>query len=312
MRPLPFLVLYLAIFVGLLAAQVGLARVAPPPSDRARAAADAPEGMMALPPKPEGLGEAAAGGTGSETARLTVEGCEAMASAVRDACWQALARQTAPVDPQGALAVCERIPDEQLVEECHADVAESIAVADRALADRICTAIPSVKWRGQCHFGTGLALAEVDPVYAFGRCDHAEAFYLFCRHDVVGEVALVDADAAHALCAREEGDTLQRKTCWHGMGKYLARRSLDEAAAACRAATPEWQGNCFHGAGWGAAERDPDAALAGCATQAPFEENCTQGVAHQLKRADPERAVALCEGLATASIRERCLAFVTR
>ena len=122
----------------------------------------------------------------------------------------------------------------------------------------------------------------------------------------------VDLEPAVAFCSREEGDTLTRKTCWHGIGKYLARRDLDEAAAACGRATAEWRGNCFHGVGWGAAERDTDAALSGCERLAPYVDNCRQGVAHQLKRFDPARAVALCESIGTVSIRERCLQFVRR
>lgn len=313
MRPIPFLTLYLVLFAVLLGAQLALAKVAPTPGAARAVEADAAEGVMALPPKPEGLPEASPDAEGDGgAARVTEERCLGMAEAVRDVCWQALARQQAARDPDGAIAVCARVADTELALECRADVAESIAPVDRAKAATICDAIDSVKWRGQCHFGTGLALAEVDSAYALGRCQYAEAYRLFCRHDVVGEVALVDVDAAVAFCAREEGEPLQRKTCWHGMGKYLARRSLDEAAAACGRATSEWRGNCFHGVGWGAAERDPDAALAGCDALPEYRDNCRQGVAHQLKRADPQRAVALCESIGTDSIRARCLAFVTR
>jgi hypothetical protein len=45
---------------------------------------------------------------------------------------------------------------------------------------------------------------------------------------------------------------------------------------------------------------------------APYEDNCRQGVAHQLKRFDPARGVALCESIATSTIRERCLVFLKR
>lgn len=311
MRDLPFLVLVLVLYGALLSARWGLHRL-PATVDEAVEPAAA-EGVMALPPKPEGVGrQLGEGEGGAGTAAITEEACARMARAVQDVCWQALARQAGATDPDRALGECARIADPELSLECRADVAETLAPRDRDRAVAICGTIASTKWRGQCHFGIGLALAEIDAAYALGRCEDAEAFRDFCRHDVVGEVALVDLEAAVAFCAREEGDVLTRKTCWHGIGKYLARRDLGEAAAACRRSTPAWQGNCFHGAGWGAAERDPDAALAGCDRQAPYVDNCRQGVAHQLKRADPARAVALCESIGTPAIRARCLAFVRR
>lgn len=313
MRSLPFTLLVVACMAVLLGLRFGLeplARVAA----GVEAAAAPPDGVMALPPKPEGLDARPAGedGSGEGQAILTVAACSNMAADVRDVCFQALARQSAARDPQGALQVCERIVDDELRLECEADVAETVAPVDRAAAEAICVAIPVMKWRGQCHFGMGLALAEIDPDYALGRCEHAEAFRDFCRHDVVGEVALETLEPAVAFCAREEGDTLTRKTCWHGIGKYLARRDFAEAGAACDRATEQWRGNCWHGVGWGAAERDPDATLAACANVPRYADNCRQGVAHQLKRFDPARGIALCESIATSSIRERCLAFLTR
>ena len=312
MRTPTFVVLYLLVLAALLGLRAALVVWHPPSAERAVAADVVAEGVMALPPKPEGVAAPTPGDGGEAVARLTPEGCRAMAEKLRDVCWQALARQTAASDPAGALAVCAEVSASELTYECEADVAETIAPRDRERAAALCAPIPSVKWRGQCQFGIGLALAEVDPLYALGRCDHAEAFRLFCRHDVVGTVALADVEPAITFCAREEGDSLQRKTCWHGIGKYLARRSLPEATAACGRATLEWRGNCFHGAGWGAAERDPDAALAACAALPEYAENCRQGVAHELKRGDPPRAVAICETITTATIRTRCLDFVTR
>jgi hypothetical protein len=197
-------------------------------------------------------------------------------------------------------------------DECHADVAETIAIPDRARAEAICGAITDLKWRGQCFFGTGLALAETDPEYAITRCAHAEIFQTFCRHDVIGEMALVNLPAAQAICAREEGDWLTRKSCWHGMSKYIARRDVREAAQSCAGATAEWRGTCFHGLGWGGAERDPDATLSACAEFGEYADNCRHGVANELKRADPPRAVALCEAIQKADTRTRCLDFVTR
>jgi hypothetical protein len=311
-RSLPFSLLTLACFLALLGLRFALAPLAAHVAHAVEQNVTA-EAVMAMPPKPEGLAPVEGAGEGEGSgALLTRESCAGMAPELRDVCWQALARQSAARDPEGALSICAEVSDAELRDECHSDVAEAVAPVDRAAGERICAALGTIKWRGQCHFGMGLALAEIDPAYALSRCEHAEAFRDFCRHDVVGEVALEDLEPAVAFCAREEGDTLTRKTCWHGIGKYLARRDIDEAAAACGRATEEWRGNCFHGLGWGAAERDPDAALAGCERLAPYVDNCRQGVAHQLKRFDPARAVALCESIGTESIRARCLQFVRR
>ncbi len=319
MRSGPFALLVLAWFLALLGLRwaaeplaAGLAHLATRVED-----ASANERAIALPPKPEGLvppsptGPGSEGGSGAATL-LTREACMARPQSLHDVCLQALARQGGAADPAGSAARCAEVRDPELREECLADVAEAAAPNDRAASERICAGVTARKWRGQCQFGIGLALAETDPTYALGRCEHAEAFRDFCRHDVVGEVALADLAPAVAFCAQEEGDALTRKTCWHGIGKYLARRDAREAAAACGKATEAWRGNCFHGVGWGAAERDPDAALAACASFVPHAENCRQGVAHQLKRFDAPRALALCESLTDTRLRARCLAFVKR
>ena len=273
---------------------------------------------MAVPPKPTGAlpegPEASGAGEGGKQL-LSEAACVRLARDVQDICWQALARQQSTINVEEALGFCPRIKDEELRLECQSDIAEAIAHTDKARAIGLCTQIDSIKWRGQCHFGIGLALAETEPAYAMGRCEDAEIFKLFCRHDVVGEIALVNLPAAHEQCqiADEAAKTseLARKTCWHGIGKYLARRDIDEASQACDAATPAWVGTCYHGLGWGAAERDVDATLSWCESS-KYPDNCRQGVAHQQKRADPARAVALCQSIQTESIRTRCLDFVTR
>lgn len=303
---------WLAVLLGL---RFGLEHWAPAIVRASETMPDASE-AMAVPPKPAGGLDAREGsepgeGTGESTA-ITPATCERVASALRNTCWQALARQVAGVDPDEALRTCELVLDPEMLLECRADVAESIAGTAPDRATTICATIGSTKWRGQCHFGIGLATAETDPEYAIARCSDAEIFQTFCRHDVVGEIALVNLPAASSICAREEGDWLTRKTCWHGIGKYLARRDMVEAAKACEAATLDWRGTCFHGVGWGGAERDVDASLAACTTAGPYADNCKHGVANEQKRIDPARAVALCESIARTETRTRCLDFVTR
>lgn len=315
MRTPAFIVLYLTCLATLLGARFTLPPLAAQVTSRV--ADEAREPTMAMPPKPKGATPEerpeAGQPTGGSGARAVVpEDCEPRTGELRDLCFQVLARQGAARDPDGSAVWCAQVQEPTLREECVADVAEAAAPVDRAASERLCGTLTTLKWRGQCQFGIGLALAETDAAYAFGRCAHAEAFRDFCRHDVVGEIALVDTGLAVATCAREEGDTLTRKTCWHGIGKYLARRDAQEAAQACARTTPEWRGNCFHGLGWGAAERDADAALETCAGFGAFADNCRQGVAHQQKRVDPARAVSLCQSLLAASLRDRCLAFVRR
>lgn len=315
MRSVPFTILVIAVFLALLGAQLvlvhGWVEVEGAPAPMAQSEA------MAIPPKPSGLKPTvAADGEGEGERRLTFEACAGMATAVQDVCWQALARQQALADPQGALTVCAQVVDPELKLECVDDIAEATTLTDRAGAEQICNDVQDRKWRGQCWFGVGLAWAETDADYALTRCDRAEAFERFCRHDVVGEVSLVNLDAGVAFCARGEAehadDDLTRKTCWHGIAKYLARRDVIEAAEACGRATESWRGTCFHGLGWGASERDPDRALAACPGFGAYADYCTQGVAHELKRVDPTRAHALCEAIGTSSVRSRCLEFVGR
>jgi hypothetical protein len=311
MRSGPFSLLCLVCFLLLL----GLRFVLPGVAGKVEAAvAPSSSESMAVPPKPEGMEPTGAplDAEGSGQGRLSAEACEGLATDVQDICWQALARQQGAVDPEAALALCPKIQDKELRLECSSDVAEAVAPVSRQRAEQICDTIDSVKWRGQCHFGTGLALAELDPGYAMGRCEHAEIFKLFCRHDVVGEIALVNVDFAVQTCAKEEGGELQRKTCWHGIGKYLARRDMTEAEQACNRTTPQWVGNCYHGLGWGAAERDVEAALKGCEKFGSWRENCRQGVAHQQKRVDPDRALSLCQSIVDERIRTRCIDFVSR
>ncbi|MFZ5478800.1 MAG: hypothetical protein ACOZNI_18655, partial [Myxococcota bacterium] len=104
MRSLPFSLLTLTCFLVLLGVRFALEPLAERVADVVRDEAVA-ESVMMMPPKPEGLGEPAAGeGDGEgEGTRLTREACQTMAPALRDVCWQALARQSGARDPEGAL-----------------------------------------------------------------------------------------------------------------------------------------------------------------------------------------------------------------
>lgn len=305
-----FLLLYALCLLGCL----GLLRMAPhlappappPPAEVERAVA------IAIPPKPEGAREAR--GLGQSSHRYTEEGCEAREGELFDLCFHQLALQRAPTDLDGALLACARMGREEGRQECISDVAERHARTDREAALALCPTIGRKKWRDQCVFGIALAFAKTEPEWAFRRCDQAGQWRDFCRHDVNGEIAQVDLDLALAHCAAEEGDLLRRKSCWHGIGKYLAREDVERAFAAC-ARVPEgpqglYRENCVHGLGWGASEAAGAGFLPSCERAGPQRDSCRLGVAYNLVRFDPGAAAEICAGVARADLREDCLRFV--
>ena len=57
-------------------------------------------------------------------------------------------------------------------------------------------------------FGIALAYSTVDSPWAFRRCDDAGQWRDFCRHDVNGEIAVVNVElGACQLCQRRRGLT---------------------------------------------------------------------------------------------------------
>lgn len=289
---------------------LGLSRRAPPPPARAAPTEASPARVVALPPKPEGASPAAVG----EGARYSEADCRARPAELKAYCFKVLAQQRAPEDLEGALLACAELPLGELREECHADVADLRAATDLSGASAVCAAMPPGRWADQCVFGLALRERPVDPRAAFVRCDGAGRFRDFCRHDVNGEIAVVDLELALAHCAAEEGDLLTRKSCWHGLGKYLARVDVGRAFAACarvpRGPDGLYRENCVHGLGWGAAESAGAAFAARCAEAGPERDSCVLGVAYNQRRFAPEAAVALCESAARADLRAACLRFV--
>ena len=292
----------------LLAVQVALARVDPPPAPPADEVAAA---LVARPPKPEGVRAPAEG----EGPRYTEAACRAYGGDIRDACFGALALQRAERDPVGGLAACEAIEAPALRWECAGDVAGLHWSVDRGAAEAICEAIPRRKWRDQCWFNLALAASQVDPDYARSRCGRAGMWRDFCYHDVNGEIAQVDPVAALAWCDLEQGALLRRKTCYHGLGKYLGRSDPEAAWHICQQVPtrePLYRENCHHGIGWALAETRGASALADCARSGAYRDSCILGVSAYVKRLDPGEALALCEEVRGASLRERCEAFATR
>jgi len=311
---LRFWSLYVACLAVCLGVVHGLLWVMPPA--QAAVELDLATDFVAVPPKPRGA-EAPKPGDGDGSA-YTEEACLALTGDFRDACFHFLALQRVARDLEGAQTACASIAGGSLRWECEADLGELYSRTDRARAEGLCGGIPPKKWRDQCVFGIAMQWSTDDPDFARGACDRAGMWRDFCRHDVNGEVAQVDPEAALAWCKSQllTGSLLQRKTCFHGLGKYLGRTDPPRALAICQEVPldePLYRENCFHGIGWAVAESDSEAALRLCRDRGgAWSDSCRLGVSAHAKRLDPERAYALCAGVSRSDLRARCEAFARR
>ena len=125
----------------------------------------------------------------------------------------------------------------------------------------------------------------------------------------------MDTQNALSKCALEEGDILTRKTCWHGIGKYLARVDVERAFDAC-AQVPAGPNdlyieNCIHGLGWGASETEEEAFIPTCDRSGRQKDSCLLGIAFNLKRIDRERGMAVCERVERSDLKSKCTQFVS-
>ncbi len=293
---------------GARAAMASIPAVEPPESEQRVA--------VAIPPKPETERDRGPADPSAEGTHYDEVTCDRYEGDFRDVCYHALARQRAPRDLDGALLACDVVERRRLRMECQADAAELHVGTDLAAARAVCPEIGGRKWRDQCYFGIAMALIAHDPRQALVGCDDAGIWRDFCRHDVLGEVSVFDLDMVLEVCAREEGDLLTRKTCWHGIGKYIGRVDLPRAFAACERVplgpSNLYRENCIHGAGWAAGERFADAGLDHCSRAPGFEDSCQLGVAFQIERSDPARAVEICRGVDRSDLRQHCLDWVSR
>jgi hypothetical protein len=271
---------------------------------------------VAIPPKPETELDRGTPGAEGEGTRYDEAACDRYEGDFRDVCYHALARQRAARDLDGALLACEVVERRRLRNECLADAAELHVGTDLGAARGVCPGIPARKWRDQCYFGIAMALVGRDPQRALLGCEDAGIWRDFCRHDVLGEVSVSDLDFVLEACGREQGDLLTRKTCWHGIGKYIGRVDLPRAFEACERVpmgpSNLYRENCIHGAGWAAGERFADAGLSHCGRAGALEDSCRLGVAFQIERSQPQRAVEICRSVARVDLREHCLDWVSR
>lgn len=307
--------LYVVVLTTLLGAVHALQTYTPPPVPVPEPQAVAE--IIAVPPKPEG---AAVGEGEGEGTLYTEEGCRARTDDYRNACFHSLALQRSERDPDGALAACDEIlDDEEEAFECISDVAELHSTVDRDWSEETCrTLIPvdNRTWHGQCWFGIALAHSTVDPEYARETCEEALDWKNFCRHDVNGEIAQIDPDNAYDWCVETPMTDLQEKGCYHGLGKYLGRVDVPKALEICRRIPDQpaiLEQQCFHGLGWALAESDPRAALATCRSEGgETTDSCLLGVSANAVRFDPEQAVAVCEEVTDERLKKACMKFATR
>ncbi len=306
MPPLPFAALYLACLSVCLGGMEAIKRFVP------AAVAEVPAQpvervTIAVPPRPEGVRTVQ--GEGGD--RMSESKCRTYSGQFRDVCYHHLARQKAPTDLVGAAAACGSIEARRGYQECLADIAELHAPTDRAAALAVCPTISRKKWRDQCVFGIALAVVPEDPEGAFALCDRAGMWRDFCRHDVNGEIAVVDPGFALAHCAKEQGNLLTRKSCWHGIGKYIARVDVGRALTTCQQVPAGlYRENCVHGLGWGAAENGGLGFAQQCDRAGPEADSCRLGVAYNHTRFDPVAAVEICRSVRRPDLRQQCQDFV--
>ena len=270
--------------------------------------------IIAIPPKPEGNIKEIDSKTEGEGIFYTEEGCNKQPDKYKNICFHQLARQRAHHDVVGALEACQNINVPDTLGECQADIAELYAPHDKETALQICPTIQRKKWRDQCTFGIALALSTIESKWAFRICDKAGQWRDFCRHDVNGEIAVINVDLALEHCGWEEGDLLRRKTCWHGIGKYIARVDIDRAYEAC-SRVPNGPNNiyienCHHGLGWGGSEEIGMDFLPTCERSGIYQDSCYLGVAYNLRRFDIRQGLEICYKVQREDLRRQCIDFV--
>jgi len=271
---------------------------------------------VAIPPKPETELDRGASDPNAEGTRYDEATCDRYDGDFRDVCYHALARQRASRDLDGALLACDVVQRKRLRMECQADAAELHVGTDLDAARAVCPQIATRKWHDQCFFGIAMALVNIEPHLALAGCDDAGIWRDFCRHDVLGEVSVFDLDMVMGVCAQEEGDLLTRKTCWHGIGKYIGRVDMPRAFAACERVpmgpSGVYRENCIHGAGWAAGERFGDGGLSQCRNAGELEDSCRLGLAFQIERSQPAAAADICRSVSRRDLREHCLDWLSR
>ena len=109
-------------------------------------------------------------------------------------------------------------------------------------------------------FGIALAYSTVDSPWAFRRCDDAGQ-WRDCRHDVNGEIAVVNVNWRLPIVPKRKGTYSLAKLAGT-VSVNTWRVDVDAAFAACDQVPSGpnnlYRENCIHGLGWGASETAED------------------------------------------------------
>jgi len=228
----------------------------------------------------------------------------------KNTCLQLNAQKSAVNDFDKAWKICKQINQDSLRDECYNDIIIEIGKENPEEAQQHCEKINSEKWRGECYFNMALFLTKTNIAKAFAMCDKAEIYIPFCYHDVAGEVSLINATIALNICGKQ--DNLTKRTCFHGIGKYLGRSKPEKAIIHCNIIKEkEYKETCYHGMGWGISEtNDSNKAIFYCKkTKSYFTDKCLVGVAWQVSKTNKELSGKICERVIVDEVKTECLSY---
>ena len=229
---------------------------------------------------------------------------------------KALAWQKSERDVDGALLACGRckiwIRDRNALQMWPSSTVEQTGRVQRRFARRSQRKSGAISVGSASHWLGAFTTTSM----LVCRCEKAGMWRDFCRHDVNGEIAQVDSKEALAWCKREEGTALQRKTCFHGLGKYLGRTDPQAAVALCdRVPThnPLYQENCVRTESVGRLQRSKASRTLPLFADAwRTTRQLLLGLSAHTKRLSPERAEAHCSAVVREDLKKRCEAFARR
>ena len=239
--------------------------------------------------------------------------CNEFSDDYKSTCLKMYALKSAANDFEEAWKICKQIDQNLLRDECYNDIIIEIGKEKPEEIKKYCNEINSEKWRGECYFNMALFLTKINITKAFAICNKAEIYVPFCYHDVAGEASLINTTKALNICEKQV-DNLTKRTCFHGIGKYLGRNKPDKAIIYCNQIEDKgYKESCYHGLGWGMAEIDMgnmDYARSNCeGIESELKNNCFIGVAWKLSKNDKEKAKEVCNNIKNEQIKKECLNF---
>ena len=122
---------------------------------------------------------------------------------------------------------------------------------------------------------------------------------------------MIKSMTGYGKCEKQT-DNLMRRTCFHGIGKYLGKSMQDKAITYCgQIKESDIKKSCYHGAGWGVSEiSDSGKAVSYCKKiKSNFTDNCLVGVAWQISKTNNELSKKICENVINKVAKTKCLNF---